>query len=91
MSKQTVGAMFLLLPLVVVSSSAYAGATISDKRYWPSEAKAGAYGPSVPQGGWSSAFASAPRTPGFFVAPAPEASSRVWRYQGGPKSPMTWN
>lgn len=91
MSKQTVGAMLLLLLLVAVSSNAYAGATISDKRYWPSEARQGAYGLSVSQGGWSSAFASAPRTPGFFVAPAPEASSRVWRYQGGPKSPMTRN
>jgi hypothetical protein len=90
MSKQTVGAMLLLL--VAVSSNAYAGATISDKRYWPSEARQGAYRPSVPQGGWSSAFASAPRTPGFFLRlPAPEASSRVWRYQGGPKSPMTRN
>ena len=87
MSKQTVGAMLL----VAVSSNAYAGATISNKRYWPSEARQGPYGPSVPQGGWSSAFASAPRTPGFFVAPAPEASSRVWRYQEGPKSPMTRN
>lgn len=33
----------------------------------------------------------APRTPGFLVAPAPEASSLVWRYQGGTKSPMTRN
>lgn len=55
MSKQTVSAMVLLLALMAVSATAYAGATISDKRYWPSEARQGAH---VSQGGWSSAFAS---------------------------------
>lgn len=29
----------LLLPLVAVSATAYAGSTISDKNYWPSEAR----------------------------------------------------
>lgn len=86
MSKQTVSAMVLLLALM--AATAYAGATISDKRYWPSEARQGAH---VSQGGWSSAFASSARPTRLFVAPAPEASRRVWRYQGGPKSPMTQN
>jgi hypothetical protein len=27
------------LPIFAMSASAYAGATISDKRYWPSEAR----------------------------------------------------
>lgn len=88
MSKQTVSAMVLLLALMAVSATAYAGATISDKRYWPSEARQGAH---VSQGGWSSAFASSAGPTRLFVAPASEASRRVWRYQGGPKSPMTQN
>ncbi|MFH1344614.1 MAG: DUF3551 domain-containing protein [Pseudomonadota bacterium] len=35
-------AIALLLPLVAVSATAYAGSTISDKNYWPSEARQGA-------------------------------------------------
>ncbi len=88
MSKQTVSAMVLLLALMAVSATAYAGATISDKRYWPSEARQGGH---VSQGGWGSVFASTARPTRQFVAPAPEASRRVWRYQWGPKSPMTQN
>lgn len=33
----------LLLPLAAISTTAYAGVTISDRRYWPSEAKSGGY------------------------------------------------
>jgi hypothetical protein len=31
--------MSLLLPLMAISATAYAGSTISDKSYWPSEAR----------------------------------------------------
>ncbi len=34
-------AISLALPIFAMSASAYAGATISDKRYWPSEARSG--------------------------------------------------
>lgn len=88
MFKQTVKTMVLLLPLVAVSVTAYAGATISDRRYWPNEARQGAHGPLVPQAGWSSAFASVPAVPSYSFAPPADANRRVWRYQGGPKSPI---
>jgi hypothetical protein len=39
MSKKHLLAISLALPIFAVSASAYAGATISDKRYWPSEAR----------------------------------------------------
>ena len=83
MSKQAIGTALLLLPLMAVSASAYAGATISDKRYWPNEARQSGY-----QQGWGSAFASTAARPRFSVAPPADAGRRAWRYQGGPKSPF---
>ena len=41
-------AISLLLPLILTSEGAEAGATISDKRYWPSEVGPGAYSQPVP-------------------------------------------
>ncbi len=84
MSKQAIRTALLLLPLMAVSASAYAGATISDKRYWPNEARQNAY----QEGGWGSAFGSTAARPRFSVAPPADAGRRAWRYQGGPKSPF---
>ncbi len=41
MSTKHLLAISLALPIFAISVSAYAGATISDKRYWPSEARSG--------------------------------------------------
>lgn len=41
-------AILLLLPLLLAPKSAEAGATISDKRYWPSEVGPGAYSQPMP-------------------------------------------
>ena len=41
MSTKHLLAISLALPIFAMSVSAYAGATISDKRYWPSEARSG--------------------------------------------------
>lgn len=41
MSTKYLLAISLALPIFAMSASAYAGATISDKRYWPSEARSG--------------------------------------------------
>jgi hypothetical protein len=41
-------AISLLLPLILTSEGAKAGATISDKRYWPSEVGPGAYSQPMP-------------------------------------------
>ena len=39
MSTKHLLAISLALPIFAMSASAYAGATISDKRYWPNEAR----------------------------------------------------
>ena len=73
----------LLLPLVAISATAQAGSTISDKSYWPNEARQG-----MPLGAGSradvnSAFAydqAATR-----LQPATFGSSSTQRYEGGPK------
>jgi len=74
----------LLLPLVAMSATAYAGSTISDKSYWPSEARKGAQYRTV--GSPSDAFAY--DRSGLRLQPAtnPSAGGSAWRYQGGPKS-----
>jgi len=55
----------LLLPLMAISATAYAGSTITDKSYWPSEARRNAYAVTAPQSNPSSAFASSVMTPRF--------------------------
>ena len=80
MFKHTVRTLLLALPLATATASAYAGVTISDRRYWPNEARQSAHELSVPQDGGSSAFALIPMAPpGYSFAPSP--SRRVWGYQ----------
>lgn len=71
----------LLAPLVL-SASAQAGSTITDKSYWPNEARRTT---AISQSGPSSAFAYYPpsqlRTPSY-----PTAVGSAWQYHGGPKS-----
>lgn len=74
----------LLLPLLAVSSAALAGATISDKRYWPNEAAARAPNAGT-QNNASSAFASTVTAPRVQHALMPSAGN-MNRYGGGPKS-----
>ncbi len=73
----------LLLPLVAVSATAQAGSTITDKSYWPNEARQSTPIRSASQTDPYSAFAydrAAPR-----MAPATAGSGSGFRYQGGPK------
>ena len=58
MSAKYLLAISLALPVFAMSASAYAGATISDKRYWPSEARSGTAAGSAQ----SSIFAWGPPT-----------------------------
>jgi hypothetical protein len=77
----------LLLPLVAISATAYAGSTITDKSYWPSEARQSAQNRTVgSQGDLNSAFAY--DRVGTRLQPAmnPNEAGPAWRYQGGPKS-----
>jgi hypothetical protein len=75
----------LLLPLVAISATAHAGSTITDKSYWPSEARRSAQiNTGRSQNDVSSAFAfdrSASR-----LQPATNTYDGGWHYQGGPKS-----
>jgi hypothetical protein len=75
----------LLLPLVAMSATAHAGSTITDKSYWPSEARPAAYAVTAPQSNPSSAFASTVLTPRFQAAPMADDGGNVRRYHGGPK------
>ncbi len=77
----------LVLPLVAMSATAYAGSTISDKSYWPSEARQNAYGVAPPQSNPRSAFASTVMPPRFQAAPIADEGGSAPRYHGGPKSP----
>lgn len=74
----------LLLPLVAISATAQAGSTISDKSYWPSEARQSAPIRVGPQTDVNTAFAYDRTTSRLEPATAIRGGS-AWRYQGGPK------
>jgi hypothetical protein len=82
----------LLLPFVAISATAQAGSTITDKSYWPSEARRSAQSPVHAQ---SPVYAQDPGRSAIvydrgarIVAPTIGAieDQSAWRYQGGPKS-----
>jgi hypothetical protein len=76
------------LPLVAMAATAHAGSTITDKSYWPNEARPAVLGgTSAAQSGPRDAFASSRMTPRFQVVPMADESGGVPRYHGGPKSP----
>jgi hypothetical protein len=80
----------LLLPLMAISTTAYAGSTITDKSYWPSEARQSAQiGTVGSQRDLNSAFAYDQAGSRLQPATNPNEGGAAWRYQGGPKSQMT--
>ncbi len=77
----------LLLPLVAMSATAYAGSTITDKSYWPSEARQSAQTRTVgSQRDLNSSFAYDRAAPRLLPATNPNEGGSFPRYQGGPKS-----
>jgi hypothetical protein len=87
MLKNHLFAFSLLLPLVAISATAYAGSTITDKSYWPSEARQSAQNRTVgSQRDLNSAFAYDRGGTRFQPAMNPNEAGSAWRYQGGPKS-----
>ena len=77
----------LLLPLAAISATAHAGSTITDKSYWPSEARQSAQITTVgSQRDLNSAFAYDRSAPRLQPATSPNEAGSAWRYQGGPKS-----
>jgi hypothetical protein len=77
----------LLLPLLAISATAHAGSTISDKSYWPSEARQSTQLRTVGlQRDLNSTFAYDPATSRVQPATSPNEAGSAWHYQGGPKS-----
>ena len=75
----------ILSPLVAISATAHAGSTITDKSYWPSEARQSAQTRTVgSQSDLNSAFAYDRAR----LQPATNTNDggSFPRYQGGPKS-----
>lgn len=85
MSNKLILTASLLFPLVVLSSAALAGPTISDKRYWPNEAAATTPEAAKPNDAIS-AFASTAVAPPHRGEMTPSVAQNAWRYYGGPKS-----
>jgi hypothetical protein len=80
----------LLLPLVAISATAQAGSTITDKSYWPSEARQSAQiGTVGSPGNVYSAFAYDGPASGLQPPSNTNDDRSAWRYQGGPKSQVT--
>jgi hypothetical protein len=77
----------LLLPLVAITATAHAGSTITDKSYWPSEARQSAQNGTVgSQSDLNSALAYYRTTSRLQPATNTYGGEPAGRYQGGPKS-----
>ena len=73
----------LLVPLVAISATAQAGSTITDKSYWPNEARRSA---PIHAGSRTDAYSAFAYDRGTSrMAPAASAGGSAARYQGGPK------
>jgi hypothetical protein len=86
MLKKSILTISLLLPLAAMSAAAYAGSTITDKSYWPNEARQSTQSRTVAtQPGLSSAFAYDGARYSLQQEPTADRAPSSWRYQGGPK------
>jgi hypothetical protein len=80
----------LLLPLLAMSATAYAGETITSKSYWPSEARQSVQISTVgSQRDSTAAFAYDQPVSRLQPATNPNERGPAWHYQGGRKSQMT--
>jgi len=77
----------LLLPFVAISAAAQAGSTITDKSYWPSEARQSAQNRTgSSQSDLNSAFAY-DRAVSRLQPTTNTSAGSARRYHGGPKYP----
>ena len=77
----------LVLPLVAISATAQAGSTITDKSYWPNEARQSVQTRTFgSQRDLNSAFAYYPAVPRLQPSTNRYDGGSAWRYQGGPKN-----
>jgi len=75
-----------LLRLMVISTAAHAGSTITDKSYWPNEATQTAQSSSVSsQSDFNSALAYDGSVLSSQLATTGSHGGSTWRYEGGPK------
>jgi hypothetical protein len=76
----------LSLLLLALSATARAGSTISDKSYWPNEARPSAQASAVLPRDANSAFAYDRTGSRLHPVVGPSEVGSGWHYQGGPKS-----
>ena len=87
MFKRPILAISFLLRLMAISTAAHAGSTITDKSYWPGEARQATENVTgSSQSDFNSAFAYDGLLPGSQLATNATAAASAWRYEGGPKS-----
>jgi hypothetical protein len=87
MSKKHLLKTSLLLPLLAISATANAGSTITDKSYWPSEARQSVQARTgSSQSDLNSALAYDRAAPRLQPAMVVNERGSAWHYQGGPKS-----
>ena len=87
MSRKHLLALSLLLPLVGLSGAAYAGSTISDRSYWPEQARVTTFEANQAPVEWNSARAQVTGTQRFEPATTIYSDRNAApRYHGGPKS-----
>ena len=84
MSTKHLRTISLLLPLLAFSATAHAGSTITDKSYWPNEARQSTQSRTADSP--SDIYAYEPTGPRLRPAANPTAAGSAMRYQGGPKS-----
>ena len=77
----------LFLSPLALSASAQAGSTISDKSYWPSEARPSAQARTIGSPSDANASLAYDRAESRSLPTVnSSAAESAWRYQGGPKS-----
>ncbi|MEW6397154.1 MAG: hypothetical protein AB1582_21745 [Pseudomonadota bacterium] len=80
--KKFIATTSLLLPLIAAAAAAHAGSTITDRSYWPNEARKSQVDRA--RSNPSDAFASDVYAPNSLM-PTRSTTGNAWRYQGGPK------
>lgn len=80
--KKFIATTSLLLPLIAAAAAANAGSTITDRSYWPNEARRSQIDRA--RSNPSDAFASDVYAPNSLM-PRRSTTGNAWRYRGGPK------
>jgi len=83
MSTKHLRTISLLLPLLAFSATAHAGSTITDKSYWPNEARQSTQSGTV--GSPGDIYAYEPAGSRLQPAMTPSGAGSAWQYRGGPK------